>query len=43
MGKREYCGEPSFAKLLAKALDEKLAERLWGKAEELLGIRFRNG
>lgn len=43
MGKREHCGEPGFAKLSAKALDEKLAKRLWEKAEELLGIRFRNG
>ena len=29
MGKREHCGEPGFVELSAKALDKKLAERIW--------------
>lgn len=43
MGKREHKGEPGFAKLSDKALDEDLAIRLWSKSEELLNISFSVG
>ena len=41
MGKKEWSGKPGLAQLSEKALDQKLADKLWSKSEEILGISYK--